>query len=54
VIEEADEAEFWLEFALDEKLFKPEQVNELIKEANELCNIFMASRKTIHNRKAAV
>jgi four helix bundle protein len=54
VIEEADESEFWLEFALDEKLFKSEQVNELIKEANELCNIFMASRKTVHNRQPAV
>lgn len=53
VIEEADESEFWLEFALEEKLFKHKQVGDLIKEAHELCNIFMASRKTIRNRKTA-
>lgn len=47
VIEQADESDFWLEFALDEKLFNDKQVNELRKEAQELCSIFIASRKTI-------
>ncbi len=52
VIEEADESEFWLDFALDEGLFKNAQVDELRKEAKELCSIFLASRKTIQtNRK---
>ena len=37
VIEEVDESNFWLEFALDENL---------LKESSELTAIFMASRKT--------
>lgn len=50
VIEEVDECDFWLEFALDEDLFKAKQVDELRKEAQELCNIFMAARKTIQTK----
>ena len=46
VIEEADECGFWLEFALDEKLLDSELINPLLKEANELTSIFIASRKT--------
>jgi four helix bundle protein len=51
VIEEADESEFWLSFAVDENLFKPKQVDELLDEAKQLCKIFMASRKTIQTAK---
>ncbi|MBL7779135.1 MAG: four helix bundle protein [Chitinophagales bacterium] len=50
VIDESDESAFWLEFALEEKLFTGRQVSPLIKEATELCNIFMSSRKTVNNR----
>ena len=32
VIEEVDESEFWLDFALDENLFKPQSVDELKKD----------------------
>jgi four helix bundle protein len=46
VIEEVDESNFWLEFALDEKLIQEDKVNYLLKESSELMAIFMASRKT--------
>ena len=46
VLEEADEAAFWLEFIIDEKLLKKNQVEPLLKEAVELTAIFASSRKT--------
>ena len=46
VLEEADEAAFWLEFIIDEKLLKKNLVTPLLKEAEELTKIFAASRKT--------
>ena len=46
VIEEADESYFWLEFIIDERLLKKEQVGPLLQEANELTAIFSSSRKT--------
>ena len=46
VLEEADEAAFWLEFIIDEKLLKQNQVEPLLKEAVELTAIFASSRKT--------
>jgi len=46
VLEEADEAAFWLEFIIDEKLLKKNLVAKLLKEAEELTKIFAASRKT--------
>lgn len=47
VIEEADESSFWLEFATDENLLTAETTGSLIKEAYELCSIFISSRKSI-------
>ena len=49
VLEEIDEAVFWLEFVRDEKLIKKELLPQLIKEANELKAIFYTSRKTAGN-----
>ena len=46
VVEEADEAEFWLEFIVDEKLLPREKVLPMQKEAHELASIFITSRKT--------
>jgi len=46
VIEEADESNFWLEFALDEHLISKEKAAILFKESSELTSIFIASRKT--------
>ena len=46
VLEEADEAAFWLEFIIDEKLLKKNPVEPLLKEAGKLTAIFASSRKT--------
>jgi len=46
VLEETDEAAFWLEFLVDEGLMKRDQVEPLLNEAKELTAIFFASRKT--------
>ena len=46
VIEETDESCFWMEFVIDEKLLKKEQVLPLLQEGGELTSIFVSSRKT--------
>ncbi len=46
VLEETDESYFWLEFIIDEKLISNQLVEPLLKEAEELTAIFIASRKT--------
>ena len=46
VLEETDEAAFWLEFLLDEGLMKRDQGESLLNEARELTAIFFTSRKT--------
>jgi len=51
VLEETDEAAFWLEFIMDEKLLKKNIVEPLLKEAEELTAIFAASRKTSSAKK---
>ena len=50
VLEEADETAFWLEFIIDEKLLRDNQVEPLQQEAKELTAIFAASRKTASKR----
>ena len=47
VIEEVDECDFWIEFALDEHIVSSELTIPLMKEAKELTAIFISSRKTI-------
>jgi four helix bundle protein len=49
VLEEADESYFWLEFIIDENLLKRNLVEPLLKEADELIAIFIASRRTAKN-----
>jgi four helix bundle protein len=51
VVEEADEALFWLEFISDEKLLGKSKLSPLLKEADELTAIFVAARKTAQKRK---
>jgi len=46
VLEEANEASFWLEFIIDEKLLTENIVEPLLTEAEELTRIFASSRKT--------
>ncbi len=46
VLEEADEANFWLEFIRDEKLLNDPELDKLFRESHELVLIFISSRKT--------
>ena len=51
MVEEVDEAAFWLEFIIDEKLMGKKLVEPLLQEATELTSIFVASRKTVATRE---
>jgi four helix bundle protein len=50
VLEESDEAAFWLQFIIDEELLKRNLVEPLLFEAEELTAIFASSRKTASMR----
>jgi four helix bundle protein len=52
VVEESDETLFWLELIKESGISETEQLNNLMKEAEELLHIFSASRKTVKNRLA--
>ena len=60
VVEEADESLYWLELIQESKLVKSELLTGIIKEANELVAIMLASRKTaktvgrLANRKSTI
>jgi four helix bundle protein len=46
VEEECDETLFWLEVAVEAEIVKPERAKTLLREADELTSIFVASLKT--------
>jgi len=46
VEEESDETLYWLELIQELKLFRHEQISELIKEADELTAIFTSTAKS--------
>ncbi|RMH34899.1 MAG: four helix bundle protein [Gammaproteobacteria bacterium] len=50
VVEEADESMFWLELMADAGLAESSRLQPLIREADELTAIFVASRKTAQRR----
>lgn len=50
-IEEADESEFWLEFALEEDLFTADDIQQLLNEAHEITSILIKSRQTLQQKK---
>ena len=52
-IEEADESDFWLEFAVATRLAKAERVGSLRQEAGELVSIFLASQHTSRENEKA-
>jgi four helix bundle protein len=51
VLEEADESMYWLEVMRDSKLKMGDEIERLIKEANELTAIFAATDKTAKEKK---
>jgi four helix bundle protein len=54
VIEEADESMYWLEVITEAKLITANITGPLLKEANELVSIFVATVKTVktNNQKS--
>jgi len=53
VLEEADETVYWLELLKDAGIIRAEKLGALIKEANELTAIFVASLRTARGMNAA-
>ncbi len=51
VEEEADESAYWMELLIDSKLMSRRQLDNLLKEANELVAISVASIKTARKNK---
>jgi len=54
VEEEADETCYWLEIIIEGNILTQDEVRSLLKEANELTAIIVASRKTARGLKNAV
>lgn len=52
VVEESDEAAFWLELITEAELIKQELVEPLLKETNEIVAIMVASRKSAEKNKS--
>ena len=54
VLEEADETLFWLELLIDAGVARPDKTSSLLKEADELVCIFVASLRTAKGLKSAI
>ena len=54
VLEEADETLFWLELLIESGVARPDKTAPLLKEANELVSIFVASLRTAKGLKSAI
>jgi|SRR5579872_1445453 len=54
VLEEADETLFWLELLVDSGVAKADAAASLLREANELVSIFVASLRTAKGLKSAI
>jgi len=52
VVEESDESCFWMEFIIEENMIDGKKVVPLLNEARELTAIFVASRKTVKDRRS--
>ncbi len=51
VEEEADESIYWMELLVEAEIVKPEKVDSLVKEADELLAITVSSIKTARRNK---
>ncbi|HEY0030239.1 MAG TPA: four helix bundle protein [Bacteroidia bacterium] len=52
VVEEADEVVFWLELITESAILTGDEINNNLKEANEILSIVAKSRKTMKERLA--
>ena len=46
VVEEADESVFWMEILVESEIINQEELNNLMKEANEILKVVSTARKT--------
>jgi four helix bundle protein len=53
VEEECDESLFWMELLVENNLVKPARLNDLMKEADEILSIVVASAKTARTSRAS-
>ncbi|BAU54625.1 hypothetical protein MgSA37_02801 [Mucilaginibacter gotjawali] len=51
VVEEADESVFWMEILVEAEVVKPNELDYLSDEANQILKIAAASRKTVSAKK---
>ncbi|HWZ02554.1 MAG TPA: four helix bundle protein [Mucilaginibacter sp.] len=51
VVEEADESAFWMEILIEAEIVKPNELQYLNDEANQILKIAAASRKTVSKNK---
>lgn len=54
VLEEADETVFWLELLFEAGVIRQEKLGSLIKEADELTSIFVASLRTAKGFRSSI
>ena len=50
VVEEADETAYWLELIRDAGLVKPEQIRDLLDEADQILRIMVSSQMTASHK----
>jgi four helix bundle protein len=53
VEEECDESLFWMELLVENNLVKPARLGDLMKEANEILSIVVASAKTARTSRVS-
>ncbi len=53
VEEECDESLFWMELLVENNLIQPARLNDLMKEANEILSIVVASAKTARTSRTS-
>ncbi len=53
VVEEIDEALFWLELMVETEIMPQKRLAPLLREATELLSMFASTRKSLKNRHAS-
>lgn len=51
VVEEADESVFWMEILIEAQIILKEQIQDLMKEGNEILKVVASARKTVSTSK---
>ena len=51
VVEEADESVFWMEILIESQIVTKEQIQDLMKEGNEILKVVTSARKTVSINK---